>query len=783
MNRFYYLRMPLLTLITIFISLTYAEDVDISKAARLQWHKGYQKMETAEQFRKEQNWTKSLEYYLEAKRIFSEVRRKYPFWNSTLLDYRMGYCQKQINRIEKRLALKNEDLSKVELLAKLSNAKMALKTSQHRNKSLNNDIDALTDQLLQLRRQSIDAQGEILKTNAELVKENSQYRRKISNLETQVQQLLKFLNVKSPKDIEAELVEKILAEKKQETEKLKRALKAILDKEATLKELYKTNKQLSISFFAEQEKVKTYEHLLNQEKSNILYYKKTINAEIQSSKNLKQLLNKAQEKAQKRKKTIADLNNIIEHNRPLIAQGLKAKDYPEQIIKLRDKIGLLENELKQHLEERDKLKSLLQKTTGINPQSVSKNGKVKHDYMILQERIQFLLTHIDELDEALKQEKKDSIYYRKQVKRQEKEYGELLKEKKVSKQQIKIIRQERDILIQRNHSLRQDLQSLQDKLKGHTTQARDHFQLKLDIKNLQLKLKDFQDRYQTQIKINRELSNKLEELRKQGAFDSKSSTSTTTNHKPRIEMLKKQISTLNKKYQLDQIQWKRDLSQLTHQLGKEKQKNQQLTHKLAQLKPKDVIRPPTNPEKHKQIQQHLQQASEAEEKKRNELAKGHYLAVLALDLQHSYALMRMGIISIAEREFSSAEKYLMKAFYVDPDNGDILLRLGFVLAHQGKTDMAISMLGRAAALFPENANIHRFYGVSLRLLGWYQAAEKEFLLSYKLDPKNTETPLNLAILYATLKTPDIEAAKKWYTISKKLGAESDPKFEAFLNQK
>ncbi|MDP7399843.1 MAG: tetratricopeptide repeat protein [Lentisphaeria bacterium] len=128
----------------------------------------------------------------------------------------------------------------------------------------------------------------------------------------------------------------------------------------------------------------------------------------------------------------------------------------------------------------------------------------------------------------------------------------------------------------------------------------------------------------------------------------------------------------------------------------------------------------------------------------------------------------------------SAERYLTRAFYTNPDDRDVLLPLGFLLVSRGKAHLAVSMLSRAAALYPDDPDMARMLGIACRSLGWHQAAEVQFLRAWKLDPTGSGAPYNLAILYATLEQPRHEDAGKWYEIAIKNGGAQDPQLERFL---
>ena len=71
--------------------------------ARAEWMGGFVKMESADKVVAE-NAVAALSLYKEALEVFESVRRKYPQWNPSLLNYRINYCQQQINELERKMA-------------------------------------------------------------------------------------------------------------------------------------------------------------------------------------------------------------------------------------------------------------------------------------------------------------------------------------------------------------------------------------------------------------------------------------------------------------------------------------------------------------------------------------------------------------------------------------------------------------------------------------------------------------------------------------------------------
>ena len=176
----------------------------------------------------------------------------------------------------------------------------------------------------------------------------------------------------------------------------------------------------------------------------------------------------------------------------------------------------------------------------------------------------------------------------------------------------------------------------------------------------------------------------------------------------------------------------------------------------------------------------LKEAAAAEQKKDAENAIFKFKKVIELEPENKDAWTRTGLLMAKRADDVEAERYLSRAFELDPNNAEILLPLGFSLLRQEKVHLAIASLSRAAGLKPEDGTYHRFLGVACRAIGWNEAAEGEFRQAFKLNAKDSEAAYNLAVLLATLDDPRIEAARDWYKKARELGAKADPGLERAL---
>ncbi len=174
------------------------------------------------------------------------------------------------------------------------------------------------------------------------------------------------------------------------------------------------------------------------------------------------------------------------------------------------------------------------------------------------------------------------------------------------------------------------------------------------------------------------------------------------------------------------------------------------------------------------VRGYLRQGLAAEEEGNIEAATWNYRKVLANDKSNKMAAQRLGLLAVNNGDDEEAVRYLRHAFRLDPDDLDTLLPLGFCLARRGAADLAISMLSRAVALEPDNGAAQRCLGIAFSMLGWYEAAEKQFRRTYRIDKNDAENAFNLAVLLATREPTRMEEAKEWYTRARRLGTAKDP---------
>ena len=174
------------------------------------------------------------------------------------------------------------------------------------------------------------------------------------------------------------------------------------------------------------------------------------------------------------------------------------------------------------------------------------------------------------------------------------------------------------------------------------------------------------------------------------------------------------------------------------------------------------------------VRGYLRQAVAAEKDGKVEAARWNYLRVLEHDGESKLAAQRLGLIAADHGSDEDAERYLKRAFKLDPDDLQTIVPLGFALLRRQEPDLAVSMLSRAVALEPTNAVAHRCLGLACSSLGWYDAAEVQFRRAHELNSKDAENAFNLAVLLSSRQPPRQEEARQWYERALALGSARDP---------
>lgn len=158
-------------------------------AARAEWMTGFVKLEAADKAVADDNVMAALPLYKEALTIFEGVRRKYPQWNPSLLNYRINYCQQNIEKLESRIQSSASALSRDDLLALSNKQAKELQTLQEDNRNLTAKVALLSESIERARQEAAKTAGQETAA-AELAAAKTALEQKVSLLELRLRETL-----------------------------------------------------------------------------------------------------------------------------------------------------------------------------------------------------------------------------------------------------------------------------------------------------------------------------------------------------------------------------------------------------------------------------------------------------------------------------------------------------------------------------------------------------------------------------------------------------------------
>ncbi len=132
---------------------------------------------------------------------------------------------------------------------------------------------------------------------------------------------------------------------------------------------------------------------------------------------------------------------------------------------------------------------------------------------------------------------------------------------------------------------------------------------------------------------------------------------------------------------------------------------------------------------------------------------------LAIEPNYAPALGMLGLVYMDLGERDKAEENFRRALSVAPDDSDINNNYGWFLCQTGRPKESIAYFTKALAnpLYLTPARPLHNAGICSRSAGDEKAAERYFLRSFQVDPRNPVAMFNLGELY--LKRGDVERAR------------------------
>jgi Tfp pilus assembly protein PilF len=117
---------------------------------------------------------------------------------------------------------------------------------------------------------------------------------------------------------------------------------------------------------------------------------------------------------------------------------------------------------------------------------------------------------------------------------------------------------------------------------------------------------------------------------------------------------------------------------------------------------------------------------------------------------------------------------------LSPDDAFARSTLGIVYYSQDKLDQAVEELSQSLVINQNSPVAHNYLGIVASRKGWQDAARKELETATTLDPNYADAFFNLAVVCATQKPADKDAARKAYRRATELGAQRDPRMEELV---
>ncbi|MCK5801422.1 MAG: tetratricopeptide repeat protein [Lentisphaeria bacterium] len=792
--------------------------------AREEWMSGYVRLEAADKAEESGNNASALDLYQQALTVFRNVRRGYPSWNTSLLSYRITFCEKSIERIESNMKKERDTLSKPQLAVLVQRQKSENSEYADEVRTLKERLSSVERALARARREAaenVGAGGElkrILQEKERLEEKARRQSERIKQLGTELSELRKRYGLEDA----ARKLREELARSKTRMEQLEegystyrkayenvksRLGKASLGREMALRklkeELERKRRQEGQSEVLQEELVTLRAKCASQMKGTVDLQKtiaegrareRGFEERLGELDTLKAELARVRETASEQANARNQLDSQTDNNK---RQEKLLAATRNSLGKTRRDLADIQEKLKA---ERATSRKLLEAST-TNLFEAQRLGK----------KIGFLKKARDEAEKmrlAAEREAERELARRAELSERTQRAEELVKTLEKERERLEAKSGEQLKLLRHQEA---DLARFESEKKTLTVAFKTRGE-QLD------ELKNKREKDRTKMEVVTGLGSSLEEADRKLAR-MKRELASIRNSKmladERIRELKadlsedrKELKTLRESGSASHTEGGARLlarlRKLQAQLEKESQRRRSLEAVLASGDESPVERksiyssekaaaPPSlslqkplpglssldekarrDREQLLVVRGYLRQGVDAEKKGSVEAARWNYTKVLEKDPENKIAAQRLGLIAAENGEDADAIRYLHQAFRIDPDDMDTLLPLGFALVRESKPDLALSMLSRAVAMHPGSAAAHRCLGVACSMIGWYGAAEVQFRRTYKLDEKDPENAFNMAVLLATRTPPRMDEAREWYLRAVKLGVVRDP---------
>jgi tetratricopeptide (TPR) repeat protein len=112
--------------------------------------------------------------------------------------------------------------------------------------------------------------------------------------------------------------------------------------------------------------------------------------------------------------------------------------------------------------------------------------------------------------------------------------------------------------------------------------------------------------------------------------------------------------------------------------------------------------------------------------KKFEEAEQEFLAILALDPNHTVAHNNLGLTYYAQGRGQEAALKYLSALKIEPNFAEAMNNLGLLYDQQGRAEEAMSLYDRAVKIKPDYFEAHLNYAIILERLGYLEEAKRHY---------------------------------------------------------
>ena len=164
-------------------------------------------------------------------------------------------------------------------------------------------------------------------------------------------------------------------------------------------------------------------------------------------------------------------------------------------------------------------------------------------------------------------------------------------------------------------------------------------------------------------------------------------------------------------------------------------------------------------------------------------AEKKFMHVLKLDENNPFTLGNLAMAQMEQGNYKDAKDSLDKALKQNVDDAYALMGMGVLSFRQKNYESARDYLARSIKINSEDATAQHFLGSTLNNLGQQKAAETALRKAVQIQPGNSNSHYNLAVVYATQKPPFLALAKFHYDKAVKAGHKRNTELEKSINTK